>query len=83
MAAVKSKNRTGIDFCEPLIEKAKENHLDIRFEIMEAENITLKDKYDIIILSNLIGVIEDIEHVFNELNKVSHEKTRIIKSFGS
>ncbi len=81
LAAVKSKNRTGIDFCEPLIVKAKENHPDIRFELMEAESITLKDKYDVIILSNLIGVLDDIENVFNELHKVSHEKTRIIVTY--
>ena len=81
LAAVKSENRTGIDFCEPLIKKAKENYPDIRFETMEAENIELKDKYDVIILSNLIGVLEDIEHVFNELHKVRHEKTRVIVTY--
>ena len=31
---------------------------------------TPKEKFDVIILSNLIGVLEDIEHVFNELHKV-------------
>ena len=81
LAAVKSKNRTGIDFCEPLIEKAKEKHPGIRFELMDAENITLVEKYDVIILSNLIGVLEDVEHVFKELNRVSHEKTRIIVTY--
>ncbi len=81
LSAVNSKNRTGIDFCEPLIEKAKSKYPDIRFELMEAENITLNEKYDVIILSNLIGVLEDIEHVFRELNSVSHEKTRIIVTY--
>ena len=81
LASVKSENRTGIDFCEPLIEKAKSTYPDIHFELMDAENITLKDKYDVIILSNLIGVLEDVEHVFKELNRVSHEKTRIIVTY--
>ncbi|WP_430815736.1 glycosyltransferase [Carboxylicivirga sp. RSCT41] len=81
LAAVKGKNKTGIDFCEPIINQAKVQFPDIRFELMEAENINLEEKYDVIILSNLIGVIDDIEHVFKELKKVCHEQTRIIVTY--
>ena len=81
LAAVNGRSKTGIDFCEPLIEKARQMHPDIRFEVMEAENITLDEKYDVVILSNVIGFLEDIEHVFKELHKVVHDKTRIIITY--
>lgn len=81
LAAVNGINKTGIDFCEPILSKAKEQFPDLRFELMEAENITLNEKYDVVILSNLIGVTDDIEHVFNELKKVCHSQTRIIVTY--
>jgi SAM-dependent methyltransferase len=81
LAAVKGREKTGIDFCKPLIKQAKEAYPSIHFVHMEAENITLNETYDVIILSNLVGVLDDIEHVFNELQKVSHEKTRIIVTY--
>ncbi|TAJ09067.1 glycosyltransferase [Marinilabiliaceae bacterium JC017] len=83
LASVNGKQKTGIDFCNTLIQQAKTQFPDIRFEVMEAEQITLQEKYDVIILSNLIGIVDDIEQVFNELKKVSHEKTRIIVTYYS
>ena len=43
--------------------------------------MTLKRKYDVIILSNLVGYLLDIQHVFEELQKVSHEKTKVIVTY--
>jgi len=83
LAELNGGEKTGIDFCEPLILKARERFPGIQFEVMEAENISLDKKYDVVILSNLIGVLEDIEHVFNELHKVTHERTRIIVTYYS
>nr|WP_321407510.1 bifunctional class I SAM-dependent methyltransferase/glycosyltransferase family 2 protein [uncultured Carboxylicivirga sp.] len=81
LAAINGKEKVGIDFCEPILDQAKEQFPDIRFELMEAENINLDQKFDVIILSNLIGVLDDIEHVFNQLKNVCHEKTRIIVTY--
>ncbi len=81
LAAVNGKVKTGIDFCEPILGQAKKQFPDIRFELMEAENIQLDETYDIIILSNLVGVIDDIEHVFKQLKNVCHEQTRIIVTY--
>ncbi|MCU4163262.1 glycosyltransferase [Carboxylicivirga caseinilyticus] len=81
LAAINGKEKVGIDFCKPILDQAKEQFPDIRFELMEAENINLDHKFDVIILSNLIGVLDDIEHVFNQLKTVCHEKTRIIVTY--
>jgi len=81
LASINGKEKVGIDFCEPILNQAKEQFPELRFELMEAENITLDQKFDVIILSNLIGILDDIEHVFNQLKKVCHEKTRIIVTY--
>lgn len=83
LAALTAKDKTGIDFCEPILAQAREQYPDIQFELMEAEAIQLDRQYDVIILSNLVGVLDDIQHVFNQLKRVCHEKTRIIVTYYS
>ncbi len=78
---IKGREKTGIDFSEKMIEEAKNQFPDTSFYCMPAENITIDRKYDVIILSNLVGYLMDIQHVFEELHKVSHEKTKIIVTY--
>lgn len=68
----------GIDISEKMIDIAKEKHPNLKFHTCDAQNITINDKFDYVILSDLIGNLEDIQKTFEELKKVSDEKTRII-----
>ncbi len=81
LASIYGKEKKGIDFSEKMIEKAKEQFPELDFQCMAAEKIELKQKYDVIILSNLTGHLLDIQHVFNELHKVCHEQTKIIITY--
>ncbi len=80
---VSGRRRMGIDYCEPLILQAKLFYPDVEFKLMAAENIDIDEKFDVIVLSNLIGLLDDIEHVFNQLHKVCHSRTRIIVTYHS
>lgn len=75
---VNGKHKVGIDFCEALIAQAKEAQKNVDFYVMQAENITLDEKFDVVIMSNLTGFLDDIELVFNQLKKVCTPRTRII-----
>lgn len=78
---IRADKKTGIDFSSSTIEIAKNRFPGISFHLMNAENITLNEKYDLIILSNLIGYVEDVQLVFEQLKKVCHERTKIIVSY--
>ncbi len=78
LAQMPAARRVGIDFCPELIEQARAAHPDIEFHVMEAENITLQEKFDVVIMSNLIGYLDDIELVLTQVQRVCHQKTRII-----
>lgn len=79
IASVNGSHKVGIDFCESLIEQARKAHPnDVDFYVMEAENITLDEKFDVVVLSNLVGFLDDIEKVLREIRKVCHERTRVI-----
>jgi len=81
LAQIKGSRKVGIDFSPKLIDEARKQYQAIEFHIMDAEEITLNEKFDVIILSNLIGWLPDIQKCLKELKKVCHLRTRIIVSY--
>ena len=73
-----ARRRVGIDFCDELIVQAREDHPEVEFHAMAAEDITLDEKFDVVIMSNLIGYLDDIELVLNQVRKLCHRRTRVI-----
>ncbi|MCY7362910.1 MAG: bifunctional class I SAM-dependent methyltransferase/glycosyltransferase family 2 protein [Ignavibacteria bacterium] len=71
----------GIDSSEGMIDKAKENFPEYEFHIMNAENISLEEKFDYIIISDTIGYFKDVQKVFNQIQKLCHSETRIIITY--
>ena len=78
---ISGKEKTGIDVSEKMIEEAKKQFPEINFVCSPAENLQLDKKYDVIILSNLVGYLPDIQLVFEELQKVCHSETKIIVTY--
>mgnify|MGYP000279977529 CR=1 FL=1 len=78
---IRAKRKVGIDFSPTMIATAKERFPGVDFHVMEAENIELDETFDLIILSNLIGHLDDVEHVFRQLHKVCHSQTKIIITY--
>ncbi|MFW6352352.1 MAG: glycosyltransferase, partial [Bacteroidota bacterium] len=76
-----AKDKTGIDFSPQMIKVAQKQFPNIDFQTMRAEKINLSEKYDTIILSNLVGVLPDVEKAFGQLPKISHPGTRIIVTY--
>lgn len=78
---IKGKRKVGIDFSPNMIEQAQKQFPEVEFQVMAAENLELQEKFDLIIISNLIGYLDDIEEVFQELHKVCHERTKVIVTY--
>jgi ubiquinone/menaquinone biosynthesis C-methylase UbiE len=81
LARINGQEKTGIDFSEKMIAEAQSQFPEINFVCSQAEDIQLDQKFDVIILSNLIGYLTDIQHVFEEMHKVSHNETKIIVTY--
>lgn len=79
--SIKGREKTGIDFSPAMINIATKQFPDIEFKIMAAEKLDLGRKYDLVILSNLIGFVEDVQFIMEELHKVCHEHTKIIVTY--
>lgn len=81
LSKMKGKRKVGIDYSPAMIEVAKKNYPDLEFHHMAAEEISLDEKFDVIILSNVVGYFNNVIDVFNALKSVCHKDTRIILSY--
>jgi 2-polyprenyl-3-methyl-5-hydroxy-6-metoxy-1,4-benzoquinol methylase len=81
LGKISGRKKTGIDFSEQMIVEAQKQFPQIEFVCSPAEDIQLDEKYDVVILSNLIGYLVDIQQVFEELHKVCHTETKIIITY--
>ena len=71
----------GIDFSDSMLSIARSKYPHLEFKRMDADQLTLEESFDAIILSDLIGDLEDVLAVFRQLHKVSIPDTRIIISY--
>ena len=81
LAQIKGSRKVGIDFSPNMIDEASNQFPDLEFHVMNAEHITLEEKFDVIVLSNLIGWLNDVEKALQELKKVCHPRTRVIVTY--
>lgn len=78
---IRGNRKTGIDFSEGMIRVARQQFPDVRFEVMLAQQIALQETYDLIILSNLIGYVDDVQALFETLRPLCHERTKVIVNY--
>jgi len=81
ISQLKGKKKAGLDYSPAMIAEAKKNHPTIDFYVMDAAAISLSEKYDVIVLSSVIGCVDNVLEVFNSLRSVCHEHTRIIIAY--
>jgi ubiquinone/menaquinone biosynthesis C-methylase UbiE len=78
LASLKPSVGVGVDFSDKMIKRATQKYPDLRFMQTDAHQLELNDIFDIIILSDLVNDVWDVQRVFEGLRKVSTPKTRII-----
>ena len=84
LASLKPARGVGIDFSEEMICRAKEHHSELTFIHTDAHDLSvLTEKFDIIILSDLVNDLWDVQRVFEGLQPLCMAHTRIILNFYS
>ena len=81
LAALKPVKGLGIDFNQRMVEIAKKRHTTLMFRTASAETADLDEKFDFILLSDLIAYLNDAEEVFRNIKKAVYSKTRVIITF--
>ncbi len=81
ISSVKGTHKTGIDFSEVMIQKARLQFPEMDFRCMDAHTMDLNRKFDVIILSNLVGWLDDVQVCLQQVRKHCHPRTRIILTY--
>ncbi|MBI5403555.1 MAG: glycosyltransferase [Ignavibacteriae bacterium] len=78
--SVKPEYGVGIDFSESMLRIAEKKYPQYKFIAVDAEDFDLDEKFDYVILSDLIGFLYDVQTAFKYIRKVCHENTKVIIS---
>lgn len=78
LAAIKPGFGVGVDVSPRMVELARKRHPELEFQIASGERFDLGQKFDYIVLSDLIPFVHDIAALFENLARHSHARTRVI-----
>lgn len=68
----------GVDFSRRMIREASRRHPQLRFVHADVHELPVTDRFDLIILSDLIHDLWDVQAVLEQAARVSHHRTRLI-----
>ncbi len=71
----------GVDISPRAVDIARERHPELTFLVADAEELPLSEPFDYVILSDLIGYLDDVQRAFERLNPVCHPRTRVILTY--
>ncbi len=78
LAALNPDRGLGIDISPKMVGVARENFPNLQFEVGDLENLQIEEKFDYVLLVEVIGHVDDIQLAFKELQKVCKPETRLI-----
>ncbi|MEW6076550.1 MAG: glycosyltransferase [Thermodesulfobacteriota bacterium] len=79
--ALNPERGVGVDFSIGMLTKAREKYPHLDFVCADAHQIGLKIKFDVIILSDLVNDLWDVQSVLARAASFSHAGTRLIINF--
>src|SRR3989304_4598699 len=74
----------GLDFSQEMIRRAQQKYPSFEFIHADAHDLSgISETFDVIILSDLVNDLWDVQRVFEQIKAVSTPRTRIIINFYS
>lgn len=83
LAACKPSHGVGVDFSSEMIRRAEIRHPQITFIQSDVCDFTTDQRFDVIIVSDLLNDLWDVQTVFERISKIATSQTRIILNFYS
>ena len=78
LAALKPALGLGVDFSSEMIKRAKRRHPELFFIQTDTHELGLREQFDVIILSDLVNDLWDVQAVFEQMEQLAHPRTRVI-----
>ena len=81
LSALNPSFGVGIDFSGRMIQRAAHKYPHLNFILADAHELPLYGCFDIIILSDLVNDLQDVQTVFENIKMLCHPGTRIVINF--
>ncbi len=81
LATLRPSRGVRIDISPGMIEIAKKKYPKMEWRIRDAEDLDFGERFDYVVLSDLLGFLEDVEKTFHELAHLCHERTRVVITY--
>jgi ubiquinone/menaquinone biosynthesis C-methylase UbiE len=78
LAALKPDLGVGVDFSEEMLRAARRQHPTLHFVYADAHALNLTEKFDVIILSDLVNDLWDVQAVLQQVGQLTTPRTRIV-----
>ena len=79
LAAVSPSRGVGIDLSPAVVALATDRHPHLTFEVADAHDLSgLDGPFDVVILSDLLNDLWDVQTVFTQVARLSHSGTRVV-----
>jgi len=83
LASLKPGRGVGIDISAKMLDIARSKYKHLAFVQDDVETMSLKEKFDQVIICDTLGYLEDIQKAFQQVRKICHPDTRIIVTYHS
>jgi SAM-dependent methyltransferase len=83
IANLKPDIGVGVDFSNEMIKRARETYPELRFIQADANSLDLKETFDVVILSDLVNDLWDVQKVLEGITGIANPNTRILFNFYS
>lgn len=81
LAAVAPADGVGVDLSPAMVARARERHPRLTWLVGDAEALDLGRQFDYVILSDLLGHLEDIWATLHGLRRLCHPGTRLVITY--
>ena len=76
--AVNPGRGLGLDISPVMVEIARKKYPHLEFRVDDLEALTTDEKFDYVVLSDMIGFLNDVQISLKNLHRVCHRSTRIL-----
>jgi trans-aconitate methyltransferase len=79
--AVHPSPGVGIDYSKEMVVRATQKYPHLQFLVMDAEQISLREHFDYVVMSDLIGHLNDIQKCLTDVRSIMYARSRLIVTY--
>lgn len=83
LAKLAPASGVGVDFSGAMLARARRKYPALRFIEADAHTLALAEEFDVIILSDVVNDLWDVQQVFQQIARLATPQTRLIINFQS